>query len=41
MPPGVYLSADWLHGVYTMNKNNPRRPNYNDLRLGFWYAASR
>jgi hypothetical protein len=41
MPPGVYLSADWLHGIYTMNKDNPRRPNYNDLRLGFWYAATR
>jgi tetratricopeptide (TPR) repeat protein len=41
MPPGLYLSADWLHGVYTINKNNPRRPNYNDLRLGFWYAVSR
>lgn len=41
MAPGVYLSADWLRGVYTMNKDNPRRPNYNDLRVGFWYAMSR
>lgn len=41
LPPGVYLSADWLRGVYTMNKYNPRRPNYNDFRLGFWYAATR
>jgi tetratricopeptide (TPR) repeat protein len=41
MPPGVYFAADWLHGVYTTNVSNPRRPNYNDLRLGFWYAASR
>jgi tetratricopeptide (TPR) repeat protein len=41
MPAGVYFSADWLRGVYTMNEDNPRRPNYNDLRLGFWYAASR
>jgi tetratricopeptide (TPR) repeat protein len=41
LPPGVYLSADWLRGVYTMNKDNPRGPNYNDFRLGFWYAATR
>ncbi len=41
MRPGVYFAADWLHGVYTTNAGNPRRPNYNDLRLGFWYAASR
>jgi tetratricopeptide (TPR) repeat protein len=41
MRDGVYLSADWLHGVYTINKDNPRRPNYNDLRLGFWYAVTR
>jgi tetratricopeptide (TPR) repeat protein len=41
MPQGVYLSADWLRGVYTTNVDNPRRPNYNDFRLGFWYAATR
>lgn len=41
MPRGVYLSADWLRGVYTTNVDNPRRPNYNDFRLGFWYAATR
>jgi tetratricopeptide (TPR) repeat protein len=41
MAPGVYLSADWLRGVYTLNRDNPRRPNYNDLRLGLWYAVSR
>jgi hypothetical protein len=40
-PPGVYLSADWLRGVYIINKDNPRRPNYNDFRFGFWYAANR
>ena len=41
MPPGVYLAADYLRGVYTQNKGNPRRPNYTDFRLSFWYAASR
>jgi tetratricopeptide (TPR) repeat protein len=40
--PGVYLSADWLRGAYTMHVNDDfHRPNYNDLRLGFWYAAAR
>jgi len=41
MPPGVYLAADYLRGVYTQNKGNPRRPNYTDFRVSFWYAASR
>jgi hypothetical protein len=41
MRPGVYLAADYLRGVYTQNKGNPRRPNYTDFRLSFWYAASR
>lgn len=40
MGPGVYFSTDLLHGVYTNNKGNPRRPNYNDVRVGFWYAFS-
>jgi tetratricopeptide (TPR) repeat protein len=40
--PGVYLSADWLRGAYTMHVNDDfHRPNYNDFRLGFWYAAAR
>jgi tetratricopeptide (TPR) repeat protein len=41
MHPGVYFSTDFLHGVYTNNENNPRRPNYNDVRVGFWYAFSK
>jgi Tfp pilus assembly protein PilF len=41
MPAGVYFAGDYLRGVYTQNKGNPRKPNYTDLRLSFWYAASR
>ena len=41
MPPNVYFSGDVLRGVYTKNEYNPRRPNYNDVRIGLWYALSR
>ncbi len=41
MWPGVYLSTDLLHGVYLNNADNPRRPNYNDVRVGFWYAFTK
>ncbi len=38
---GVELSANLLRGAYTVNAGNPHRPNYNDLRIGIWYAFSR
>jgi tetratricopeptide (TPR) repeat protein len=41
MPPNVYLSSDFLRGVYTNNLYNPRRPNYNDVRVGVWYAMTK
>ena len=41
MAPGMYFSADFLHGVYTNNEGNPRRPNYNDARLSIWYAVTK
>ena len=41
MPQNVYFSGDVLRGVYTKNEYNPRRPNYNDVRIGLWYALSR
>jgi tetratricopeptide (TPR) repeat protein len=41
MRPGVYFSADFLRGVYTNNEGNPRRPNYDDIRVGFWYAFTK
>jgi tetratricopeptide (TPR) repeat protein len=41
MPPNVYFYTDLLRGVYTNNMGNPYRPNYNDIRVGFWYAFTR
>lgn len=46
--PGVRLklnpmvvTVNWLRGAYLLNAGNPFRPNYNDLRVGIWYAFSR
>jgi Tfp pilus assembly protein PilF len=40
MPPSMLLSADAVHGVYLTNAGNPRRPNFNDFRVGVWYSVS-
>lgn len=37
-PRPLVFSANFLHGAYLTNQGNPRRPNFNDLRIGFWYA---
>jgi hypothetical protein len=37
----VIFSVNALRGAYLVNQGNPRRPNFNDLRVGFWYAFSR
>jgi Flp pilus assembly protein TadD len=41
MPKSLLFSVNFLRGVYTVNLDNPRRPNFFDLRIGFWYAFSR
>jgi len=41
LPDFPVISVGFLRGVYTMNENNPRRPNFYDLRIGLWYALSR
>jgi hypothetical protein len=41
MPNNVYVSTDFLRGIYTNNLYNPRRPNYNDVRVSFWYALTK
>lgn len=41
MAPNVYLSSDFLRGIYTNNFSNPRRPNYNDVRVSLWYAMTK
>ena len=41
LPAGMRFSVDAMHGVYLINAGNPRRPNFNDLRIGIWYALTR
>lgn len=41
LPPNVHFTVQVVRGVYTRNLGNPRRPNYFDVRAGFWYAISR
>jgi len=41
LPQNLYFSADFLRGVYLDNLYNPRRPNYYDVRLSFWYAKTK
>jgi Tfp pilus assembly protein PilF len=38
LPESMYLTFNLLRGAYLINTGNPRRPNFNDLRAGFWYA---
>ena len=40
-PRSLLFSVSFLRGVYTNNEDNPRRPNFFDLRAGFWYAFTR
>jgi hypothetical protein len=35
------FSANLLRGAYLINQDNPRRPNYNEVRVGVWYAFTR
>jgi hypothetical protein len=41
LPPNVHFTVQALRGVHTRNEGNPRRPNYFDVRAGFWYAITR
>jgi tetratricopeptide (TPR) repeat protein len=41
LPPNVHFTFQAVRGVYTRNEGNPRRPNYFDVRAGFWYAITR
>jgi Flp pilus assembly protein TadD len=38
LPPSTYVTFNLLRGAYLINTGNPRRPNFNDFRAGFWYA---
>ncbi len=37
----LQFSVNFLRGVYLVNTSNPYRPNYNDIRIGVWYAVTR
>ena len=41
MPPALMFSVNVVRGVYTINQAGLRRPNFYDVRIGFWYAATR
>jgi Tfp pilus assembly protein PilF len=34
----MIFSINLLRGAYLINQGNPRGPNFNDLRIGVWYA---
>lgn len=34
----LLFSVKLLRGAYLVNQGNPRGPNFNDLRIGVWYA---
>lgn len=38
LPKSMLISVNFLRGAYLVNQDNPRRPNFFDLRAGFWYA---
>jgi Tfp pilus assembly protein PilF len=41
MPTGMFVTVNLLRGAYLINQGNPRGPNFNDLRVGVWYAFTR
>jgi Tfp pilus assembly protein PilF len=41
MPPSMYVTFNVLRGAYLVNTDDQRRPNFDDVRAGVWYAFSR
>ncbi len=37
----MIFSVNLLRGAYLINQGNPRGPNFNDVRIGVWYAFTR
>jgi Tfp pilus assembly protein PilF len=37
----ILFSVNLLRGAYLVNAGNPRGPNFNDVRIGVWYALTR
>jgi tetratricopeptide (TPR) repeat protein len=40
-PPSLAITAGLVRGVYLVNEDNPRRPNFVDFRVGIWYAITK
>ena len=40
-PASANVTVSAVRGIYLINEGNPRRPNFNDIRIGVWYAFSR
>jgi hypothetical protein len=38
--PSSFFTVNLLRGAWLGKESNPRRPNFTDLRAGFWYAFS-
>ena len=38
LPKSMLFSINVMRGAYLVNAGNPRRPNFFDIRVGFWYA---
>jgi Tfp pilus assembly protein PilF len=36
----LQFTVNFLRGAYLVNQSNPYRPNFNDIRIGVWYAFS-
>jgi Tfp pilus assembly protein PilF len=41
MPPSMWFNLSAMRGIYVINTGNPGRPNFNDFRVGVWYAFTR
>jgi len=37
----LQFTVNFLRGAYLVNASNPYRPNFNDVRIGVWYAFTR
>ncbi len=41
MPPPMWLNVSVVRGFYLRNEGNPGRAQFNDFRIGIWYAFTR
>jgi Tfp pilus assembly protein PilF len=37
-PKALWVQVNPMRGIYLMNERNPWRPNFNDFRVGVWFA---